>query len=209
MPLLLLSPQAITKDDDMSITVEEAFWLLADASGARSPNPDRETRGNCPAHGDHDPGLSFRIGENGNLLMHCFAQTCTMQRIADSLGISMSSFFPAGGHRTGKYSYSIEWSEQPVLELLKLVPFGYDFDTQVELVMQTLHSDLTYAERGLSELFKTELTVLCSIWLDPSFDYKTHGDWNEVAATLVRTLYNLNRDTRVDPEVGTPSIPRG
>ena len=191
------------------VTVEEAFWLLADASGARSPNPDRETRGNCPAHGDHDPGLSFRIGENGNLLMHCFAQTCTMQRIADSLGISMSSFFPAGGHRTGKYTYLMEWQELSVLELFKLVPLNYDFDTQVECVMQTLDSDLTYSERGMSELFKTELTNLCSIWLEPAFDYKTHGDWNEVAATLVRTLYNLNRDTRTSPLQPESALPRG
>jgi putative DNA primase/helicase len=41
----------------------------------------------CPAHNDHKPSLSVKSGDNGRVLLHCFAG-CTHEQICDALGIN-------------------------------------------------------------------------------------------------------------------------
>ena len=196
----------IARKDDWMITPEDAFWLLADASEARNANPYRETRGRCPAHGDHDPGLTFRLSEEGNLLVHCFAQYCTNQAIADAIGVSVGAFFVRGGHSKFATRIPMEWAEMSVLEVAKMVPFGYDFDTRNECVMRTLENGLEYAEVGISTLTNTERHLLAVIWLSPGF--KQSMEWHEAEGMFWSAMHELNRDTRTSTLAPVSAIPR-
>jgi len=156
----------------------------------------------------NNPGLSFRISnESGNLIAYCFSQNCTLQSIADSIKVEQSAFFVGGGSRFGTH-VPIIWTEQPVLDVMKLLPLEYDWDTQVELVFQTLDLDLEYADQGLSEMTKTDLYALVHIWLGPGYRPEM-GDWWEYYDRIVRLMHELNRDTRTDANADVAAIPRG
>jgi hypothetical protein len=47
---------------------------------------------NCPAHEDRSPSLSIREGENGRVLVHCFAG-CTHTAILASVGLTTRDLF--------------------------------------------------------------------------------------------------------------------
>jgi len=50
----------------------------------------------CPAHEDADPSLSIGEGDDGRVLLKCFAG-CTAEDIVAALGLEMSDLFPEGG----------------------------------------------------------------------------------------------------------------
>ena len=191
------------------MTPEDTFDVLADAAGVRHPNPYRDNRGLCPAHGDmNNPALVFKIGDTGHLIAYCHSQGCTLQQLADSIGVETSAFFAGNtGSRFAKH-VPIKWVEAPILELMKLMPFEYDFDTTVECVFATLDSDIEYAERPLRDLYKNELMNVISIWLEPQFDANTHGNWWDWHDKVLRMLHDMNRDTRTDPNAVVGAIPR-
>ena len=47
----------------------------------------------CPAHADRSPSLSIAEGDDGRILLHCFAG-CTAVEIADSMGLELKDLFP-------------------------------------------------------------------------------------------------------------------
>ncbi len=54
----------------------------------------------CPAHDDQHPSLGVMEGDNGRIVLNCFAG-CTPQAICESLGLSLSDLFadtPLTGH---------------------------------------------------------------------------------------------------------------
>jgi len=55
----------------------------------------------CPAHGDKTPSMSVTEGQDGRVLVHCFSQGCSVDDIANSLGLSVSDLMPdnVGYHR--------------------------------------------------------------------------------------------------------------
>lgn len=58
-------------------------------------NVHRTTRGvmaQCPAHADHNPSLSTTEGEDGRILVHCFAG-CSVQEICEALGLQVRDLF--------------------------------------------------------------------------------------------------------------------
>ena len=191
------------------MTPEDTFLLLAEAAGVHHPNPYRDNRGLCPAHGDrNNPALVFKIGDTGHLVAYCHAQRCTLQQLADSIGVEVSAFFAGNtGSRFAKH-IPIEWAEQSFLELLKLIPFGYDFDTTVECVFETLEADMSFSTRPLKDILKVELNAIIGIWLAPMYDYETHGNWWEWHDKTLRTLHELNKDTRTDPAAMVNATPR-
>jgi hypothetical protein len=48
----------------------------------------------CPAHGDKTPSLSVKEGDDGRVLMHCFAG-CSTDAVIAALGLNMSDLFVA------------------------------------------------------------------------------------------------------------------
>ena len=59
----------------------------------------------CPAHDDRSPSLSLKIGEDGRVLLYCFAG-CSVQAVCAALGISVSDLFPdqSRGNRPLEFS---------------------------------------------------------------------------------------------------------
>lgn len=47
----------------------------------------------CPAHNDSTPSLSVDTGEDGRVLLNCFAG-CSKDKILRSLGLEWSDLFP-------------------------------------------------------------------------------------------------------------------
>jgi hypothetical protein len=53
----------------------------------------------CPAHPDRTPSLSVTEGEDGRVLLHCFAG-CALVAVVESMGLGVTDLFPQGkmGH---------------------------------------------------------------------------------------------------------------
>lgn len=49
---------------------------------------------NCPAHRDRTPSLSIGQGDDGRILLHCWAG-CQTREVAAALGLAWSDLFPA------------------------------------------------------------------------------------------------------------------
>src|SRR5690606_37511242 len=47
----------------------------------------------CPAHDDRTPSLSISEGENGKVLLHCFAG-CDVADVVAAMGLATSDLFP-------------------------------------------------------------------------------------------------------------------
>ena len=47
----------------------------------------------CPAHEDRSPSLSVREGDDGRILVRCFAG-CTVDKVCASLGLRLADLFP-------------------------------------------------------------------------------------------------------------------
>ena len=47
----------------------------------------------CPAHSDKHPSLSIDLGEQGQILLKCFAG-CPLERIVEAVGMSVAELFP-------------------------------------------------------------------------------------------------------------------
>lgn len=59
----------------------------------------------CPAHPDSEPSLAVAVGNDGRVLVHCFAG-CDAKRIVSAVGLELGDLFDAtpdrhdaGGHR--------------------------------------------------------------------------------------------------------------
>ncbi|MGJ7486899.1 CHC2 zinc finger domain-containing protein [Variovorax sp. LT2P21] len=47
----------------------------------------------CPAHADRGPSLSIKEGDDGRVLMHCFAG-CATADVAAAIGMTVADLFP-------------------------------------------------------------------------------------------------------------------
>lgn len=52
----------------------------------------------CPAHEDHAPSLSIGEGDDGRILLHCWAG-CRTRDIVAALGLQWSDLFPVHDRR--------------------------------------------------------------------------------------------------------------
>jgi len=52
----------------------------------------------CPAHADHAPSLSISAGDDGRVLLHCWAG-CETRDIVAALGLQWTDLFPARAGR--------------------------------------------------------------------------------------------------------------
>ena len=48
----------------------------------------------CPAHDDSNPSLAVSVGNDGRILVHCFAG-CTAQEICEGVGLHLRDLFSA------------------------------------------------------------------------------------------------------------------
>src|ERR1700736_6716771 len=57
----------------------------------------------CPAHDDREPSLSIGLGDEGQILLTCFAG-CSLDHIVEALGISVADLFPDTPSSSGSQS---------------------------------------------------------------------------------------------------------
>ncbi|HZU66280.1 MAG TPA: AAA family ATPase [Ktedonobacteraceae bacterium] len=67
--------------------------VLAQLKGVRTSL--RGWRACCPAHADSEPSLSIGLGEQGQVLLKCFAG-CSLERIVEAIGLTITDLFPDG-----------------------------------------------------------------------------------------------------------------
>src|SRR5437016_11249252 len=65
--------------------------VLAQLKGVRTSL--RGWRACCPAHMDSEPSLSIGLGEQGQVLLKCFAG-CSLERIVEAMGLTIPDLFP-------------------------------------------------------------------------------------------------------------------
>lgn len=197
------------------VTVEQAFDILADAAGVRHPNPERSNRGLCPAHMDsHNPGLVFMIADSGKLVAHCFAQHCTIDDIADAIGVPVGAFFPDGS--AARLRAPATFTEMTLLELLKLLPLGMSFEQITRSVFRVLEAAFVGGimedgtldiERPMRDLDNNALDAYLWLWAEEVVEPERH-DWREVSDSLLSMLRQLNRNTRRHTLSSGDAIPR-
>jgi hypothetical protein len=74
--------------------MSEAFDRVVAALGERvKRRGDGKALACCPAHHDHEPSLSVSTGDDGRVLLKCFA-ACSAESIVGALGLKMSDLFP-------------------------------------------------------------------------------------------------------------------
>ncbi len=106
------------------MSVEE---LVARLDAKRSGNG---WQARCPAHDDTSPSLSINLGDDGRILLHCFAG-CQVDAICDALGISMKALSP-NTRTTTQFTKddAVRALRQRGLRAATIAYFHIDFDDQ-------------------------------------------------------------------------------
>ena len=73
----------------------------------------------CPAHADRQPSLSIGIGEQGQVLLKCFAG-CSLERIVEAMGLTITDLFPTGASTQERHRTVSGNARYPILTLLDL-----------------------------------------------------------------------------------------
>lgn len=78
----------------------------------------------CPgplhAHGDRHPSMTWRIRDDGALLIYCNAG-CSAHEIVSAVGLSLSDLFPP--REEGKYSSKPDRRPFPAADILRAIAF--------------------------------------------------------------------------------------
>lgn len=87
----------------------------------------------CPTHDDPKPSLSIKEGDDGRVLLHCFAD-CETTRIVTALGLDMSDLFPSskyahnGGQEKTAGEPTATWEIRDVAGELQALHVRFDRD---------------------------------------------------------------------------------
>ncbi len=73
----------------------------------------------CPAHADRRPSLSIGVGEQGQVLLKCFAG-CSLERIVEAMGFTMVDLFPDAGLVPGGQATTSSNTRHSTLTLVDL-----------------------------------------------------------------------------------------
>lgn len=149
----------------------------------------------CPAHEDRNPSLSVTCGDEGNVLIHCFAG-CTAESVCASLGLGLADLFvrtqekkarstpcasPRKQHGMNTYAGRVFPSAEKAVGSLESqlgrpsARWEYH-DEQGRLVGLTLRF-----ETGIGKTYRP-------VWLDPS-----RNGWVLAAMGAPRPLYGLGQ----------------
>ena len=83
----------------------------------------------CPAHVDSEPSMSIGLGEQGQILLKCFAG-CSFERIVEAMGLTITNLFPDGATIAGQGSSNGTHHQALTLldlSLAKQLPWKYLF----------------------------------------------------------------------------------
>src|SRR5579875_445323 len=82
----------------------------------------------CPAHRDKHPSLSIDLGEQGHILLKCFAG-CSLEAIVQAVGMSMTELFPTTPAPPASASRRSQYQPLTLLDLAeeKMLPWKHLF----------------------------------------------------------------------------------
>lgn len=105
----------------------------------------------CPAHKDKSPSLSIREGQDGRVLVHCFAG-CSVHEVVGAVGMSVNDLFPPDEKRKeyGHAKPSVKASFYSS-DLMRIIGFE-------SLVVQIAAIDMANGKK-LSDTDRERLTV--------------------------------------------------
>ncbi len=66
--------------------------LISRLDGVRETSPGKYLS-RCPSHDDRSPSLAIRDGDDGRVLIHCFAG-CETEDVLSAVGLSFSDLYP-------------------------------------------------------------------------------------------------------------------
>lgn len=88
----------------------------------------------CPVHDDQQPSLSIKLGDDGKVLLHCFAG-CSTEDIVGALGLEVADLFPAREEKSSARPSARQASKAKVVA-------AYDYvDEAGNLLYQVLRRD--------------------------------------------------------------------
>jgi hypothetical protein len=68
----------------------------------------------CPAHIDREPSLSIGLGDEGQVLLNCFAG-CSLDSIVEAMGITLAELFPVAASESGSRPEQTQHNVSPSL----------------------------------------------------------------------------------------------
>jgi putative DNA primase/helicase len=82
----------------------------------------------CPAHHDSEPSLSIGLGDEGHILLKCFAG-CSLERIVEAMGISVVELFPNASSASAMQPEHMQRKQLDLVDLAheKQLPWKYLF----------------------------------------------------------------------------------
>jgi hypothetical protein len=107
----------------------------------------------CPAHDDKGPSLAVREGEDGRVLLHCFAG-CETAAVLGALGMDMTDLFPPDSKRRD-YAAEGKPSMKPAFfasDLMRIIHFE-------ALVVQIVAFDIAHGKPINEETRERMLTA--------------------------------------------------
>ena len=107
----------------------------------------------CPAHDDKGPSLAVREGEDGRVLLHCFAG-CQTANVLGAIGMDMTDLFPPDEKRR-EYAVTGKPSMKPAFfasDLMRIIHFE-------ALVVQIVAFDIANGKNPNQETRERMLTA--------------------------------------------------
>jgi hypothetical protein len=107
----------------------------------------------CPAHADKGPSLAVREGEDGRVLLHCFAG-CQTANVLGAIGMDMTDLFPPDEKRK-EYLVTGKPSMKPAFfasDLMRIIHFE-------ALVVQIVAFDIANGKTPNQETRERMLTA--------------------------------------------------
>src|SRR6266516_3677014 len=86
----------------------------------------------CPAHFDGEPSLSIGLGDEGHILLKCFAG-CSLDNIVEAMGLTVADLFPDAPSSTDSRTRHTSRNSLTLVELAqdKMLPWQYLFNLGV------------------------------------------------------------------------------
>jgi hypothetical protein len=83
----------------------------------------------CPAHNDREPSLSIGLGDDGHILLKCFAG-CTLDRIVEAMELTVSDLFPDAPSSSDSHAKQTSSNSLSLVDLAqdKMLPWQYLFN---------------------------------------------------------------------------------
>lgn len=105
--------------------MEEYQAIIGKLKNVSGPDHNGWSKALCPAHEDRTESLSLKIGDDGQLVVHCHAG-CTFDEIRGAMGLDAQAFFPPKESRKIVATYDYRDENGTLLyQVVRFEPKGF------------------------------------------------------------------------------------